>query len=256
MSGKAKFTIDDAFEDEGDDAVRSYGSTTESSALKGGTREECLVVRVEDDRTRRLRLPEDTLSKDSDSLIQCDGRKYDAKDGCWWKHPKVRDNWRVMLAALGLLVVGLGKLSSSRGAFEERVPISHPGLLVTGIVVQVLPQIGKHVRTGTVSCHAGICHRYGARNALPTGVIFCRPRIKSGSQVANKWCHRRTMPSNVAILAVGRKGFGEKGKRMPVSTRRLPYAVGICHMHLRCRATARITTGNGVTSWGGSPDHI
>lgn len=59
MSGKAKFTIDDAFEDEGDDAVRSYGSTTESSALKGGTREECLVVRVEDDRTRRLRLPED-----------------------------------------------------------------------------------------------------------------------------------------------------------------------------------------------------
>ncbi|CAN8016735.1 hypothetical protein HPB47_008888 [Ixodes persulcatus] len=161
MSGKAKFTIDDAFEDEGDDAVRSYGSTTESSALKGGTREECLVVRVEDDRTRRLRLPEDTLSKDSDSLIQCDGRKYDARDGCWWKHPKVRDNWRVMLAALGLLVVGLG-------------------LLVTGIVVQVLPQIGVQ---GLVFFIAGaICLIPGAYHLV---YAYCAVKGKRGYDFYN-----------------------------------------------------------------------
>lgn len=91
MSGRPKLNIDEAFETEEDDAVRSYGSTTESTPLKPkrgmSSEENTVVVRVEDPKDRgkfsRLKLPDDTLSKDSDSLIQCDPycRKYDAKDG-------------------------------------------------------------------------------------------------------------------------------------------------------------------------------
>ncbi|KAH7955441.1 hypothetical protein HPB52_000885 [Rhipicephalus sanguineus] len=122
MSGKSNFTIDDAFDPDDDDIVRTYGSTTESTPLKPRTQDmtatDSVVVRVEEpsrDRNScsnkplsRLKLPEDNLSKDSDSLIQCDPnfQKYDARDG-WWTHPKVRENWRVMLAAFGLLLTGL-----------------------------------------------------------------------------------------------------------------------------------------------------
>lgn len=153
MSVKDKFTIDDAFEAEGDDAVRLYGSTTESTALKRGSREEGLVVCVQDSSRR---LPDDALSKDSDSLIQSDGRKYDAKDGCWWRHPKVRDNWKVMLAAFALLVTGLG-------------------LLVTGVVVQVLPEIGVQ---GLVFFIAGaICLIPGAYHLV---YVYCAVKGKRG----------------------------------------------------------------------------
>ncbi|XP_077510493.1 uncharacterized protein LOC144121253 isoform X2 [Amblyomma americanum] len=122
MSGKPNFTIDDAFEPDDDDIVRTYGSTTESTPLKPRqdmTAPDSVAVRVEEPKDRnnrsgcgkplRLKLPEDNLSKDSDSLIQCDPNchKYDARDG-WWTHPKVRENWKVMLAAFGLLLTGLG----------------------------------------------------------------------------------------------------------------------------------------------------
>ncbi|KAH8039906.1 hypothetical protein HPB51_009162 [Rhipicephalus microplus] len=138
MSGKSNFTIDDAFDPDDDDIVRTYGSTTESTPLKPRQQQQAMtatdsvVVRVEEpskDRSSnkplsRLKLPEDNLSKDSDSLIQCDPnfQKYDARDG-WWTHPKVRENWKVMLAAFGLLLTGLG-------------------LIATGIVVQILPRVG------------------------------------------------------------------------------------------------------------------
>lgn len=42
---------------------------------------------------------------------------------CWWAHPKVRENWRVFVAAFGLLVLGTA-------------------LIAMGIVVCVLPEIG------------------------------------------------------------------------------------------------------------------
>ena len=42
---------------------------------------------------------------------------------CWWAHPKIRENWRVFVAAFGLLVIGTA-------------------LIVAGIVVCVLPEIG------------------------------------------------------------------------------------------------------------------
>ena len=28
----------------------------------------------------------------------------------WWKHPKVRENWKIVLASFALLVVGIGKI--------------------------------------------------------------------------------------------------------------------------------------------------
>ena len=42
---------------------------------------------------------------------------------CWWAHPKIRENWRVFLAASGLLVAGTA-------------------LIIVGTVVFVLPEIG------------------------------------------------------------------------------------------------------------------
>ncbi|KAL1428407.1 hypothetical protein MTO96_002786 [Rhipicephalus appendiculatus] len=165
MSGKSNFTIDDAFDPDDDDIVRTYGSTTESTPLKPRqqhdmTATDSVVVRVEEpskDRNScsnkplsRLKLPEDNLSKDSDSLIQCDPnfQKYDARDG-WWTHPKVRENWKVMLAAFGLLLTGLG-------------------LIATGIVVQILPRVGVQ---GLVFFIAGaICFIPGAYHVV---YVYC-----------------------------------------------------------------------------------
>lgn len=42
---------------------------------------------------------------------------------CWWSHPKIRENWRVFVAAFGLLILGTA-------------------LIAMGIVVCVLPEIG------------------------------------------------------------------------------------------------------------------
>ncbi|XP_050025093.1 transmembrane protein 134 isoform X2 [Dermacentor andersoni] len=163
MSGKSNFTIDDAFDPDDDDIVRTYGSTTESTPLKPRqdmTATDSVAVRVEEPRDRnnrsscskplRLKLPEENLSKDSDSLIQCDQsfQKYDARDG-WWTHPKVRENWRVMLAAFGLLLAGLG-------------------LIATGIVVQILPRVGVQ---GLVFFIAGaICFIPGAYHVV---YVYC-----------------------------------------------------------------------------------
>jgi len=53
-----------------------------------------------------------TISKDSDSLIaespDDDSEGFDPTMP-WWKHPKVRDNWKMVLAALALFLIGLGK---------------------------------------------------------------------------------------------------------------------------------------------------
>lgn len=43
---------------------------------------------------------------------------------CWWTHPKVRENWRVFVAAFGLLVLG-------------------SALIVIGVVICFLPDIGS-----------------------------------------------------------------------------------------------------------------
>jgi hypothetical protein len=49
-------------------------------------------------------------SRDSDSLIQ-DGGFYtgifDPTQSCW-THPKIKENWKMVLAAVVLLIVGIG----------------------------------------------------------------------------------------------------------------------------------------------------
>lgn len=51
---------------------------------------------------------DDTTSRDSDSLIQeyIDIPPTDLYPHCW-NHPKIRENWRTVLAAVTLLVIGI-----------------------------------------------------------------------------------------------------------------------------------------------------
>lgn len=53
-------------------------------------------------------------SRDSDSLIQdCyDSSSLDYFDRACWRHPKVRENWRMVLAAVTLLIIGVGLLAT------------------------------------------------------------------------------------------------------------------------------------------------
>jgi hypothetical protein len=49
-------------------------------------------------------------SRDSDSLIQDGGfytGMFDPTQSCW-THPKIRENWKMVLAAVVLLIVGIG----------------------------------------------------------------------------------------------------------------------------------------------------
>jgi hypothetical protein len=58
----------------------------------------------------RFKTSDDATSRDSDSLIQ-DGGFYtgmvDPTQSCW-RHPKFRENWKMVLAAVVLLIMGTG----------------------------------------------------------------------------------------------------------------------------------------------------
>lgn len=57
-------------------------------------------------------MPNDT-SRDSDSLIQdyYDNGSEEYFGMSCWRHPKVRENWRMVLAAVTLLIIGVGLLA-------------------------------------------------------------------------------------------------------------------------------------------------
>uniref|UniRef100_A0A1B6E2C2 Transmembrane protein 134 n=1 Tax=Clastoptera arizonana TaxID=38151 RepID=A0A1B6E2C2_9HEMI len=128
-----RFSIDDAFEEEIDDIVKVYGSTTECSPLKPKQRnlitEDVVAGNINEpnsgSRITRLQFSDDTLSRDSDSLIH-DGifhnGFFDRSQACW-HHPKIKENWKMVIAAIILLIIGIG-------------------LLVTGIVVVFIPRTG------------------------------------------------------------------------------------------------------------------
>ena len=63
-----------------------------------------------------------TISKDSDSLItEGPENGYDPSMP-WWQHPKVRENWKMVLAAFSLLLIGLGTcclFTSSDYSFDK-----------------------------------------------------------------------------------------------------------------------------------------
>lgn len=104
-----RFSIHDAFEEETDEAIRVYGSTVISTPMHAKTRStDDVAIRVHHD-PRTLKYTDDTTSRDSDSLIQEYGSAVnnDTYTYCW-RHPKVRENWRTVLAAVTLLIVGTG----------------------------------------------------------------------------------------------------------------------------------------------------
>ncbi|XP_046445933.1 transmembrane protein 134-like isoform X2 [Daphnia pulex] len=71
-------------------------------------------------------MQDDTASKDSDSLIHESYQyspSYFDPDRIWWKHPRVKENWKVVATAFALVIIGLG-------------------LLVTGITVLIIPSGG------------------------------------------------------------------------------------------------------------------
>ncbi|XP_046682130.1 uncharacterized protein LOC124368795 [Homalodisca vitripennis] len=150
-----RFSIDDAFEEENDEAIKIYGSTTERSPLKPKNRsiasDESIIVQIDDANHRshstRLTFADDTLSRDSDSLIHDGGYHtgfFDPSQACW-HHPKIRENWKMVLAAVNLLIVGIG-------------------LLLTSIVVIFIPDTGLQ---GFVFFVAGsICFIPGAYHVV------------------------------------------------------------------------------------------
>lgn len=101
--GKQKrFSIDDAFEEETDEAIKVYGTAAASPA--GG--DACNGTKIQNG--HGFRFSNDT-ARDSDSLIQdCyEGAGQEYGRSCF-KHPKVRENWRMVLAATLLLLIGTG----------------------------------------------------------------------------------------------------------------------------------------------------
>lgn len=120
-----QFSIDDAFEEDNEEMIRVYGATTERSPLKPKNRNfvsDDVLVRIEEpERTPitippRLKFGDDTTSRDSDSLLQdggsCYSTKFDTSQSCW-HHPKVRENWKMVLAATMLLIIGIGLLTTA-----------------------------------------------------------------------------------------------------------------------------------------------
>ncbi|XP_042219645.1 transmembrane protein 134-like isoform X2 [Homarus americanus] len=111
-----KFTIEDAFEEDADDAIRIYGATNERSPLKPKAR--------------------DAISRDSDSLIPGDSSSSFSESPRWWfLHPKVREKWRIVAGAFTLLIMGIILLIT--GIVVEAVPLeslSGPVFIIAGLI--------------------------------------------------------------------------------------------------------------------------
>ncbi|KAK9751637.1 Transmembrane protein [Popillia japonica] len=105
-----RFSIDDAFEEETDEAIKVYGATTTRSPVSPNsiTNGDCASIRIDS-------------SRDSDSLIQdyYDGASQENLHRSCFRHPKVRENWRMVLAATTLLFIGIGLLATGTMALAE-----------------------------------------------------------------------------------------------------------------------------------------
>ncbi|KAL5292283.1 TMEM134 family protein [Megaselia abdita] len=103
-----RFSIHDAFEEETDEAIKVYGSTVVSTPMRAKTRADDVTISIHDPSKGNYKY-DDTTSRDSDSLIQEYGNisSEDETTTSCWRHPKVRENWRTVLAAVTLLLVGI-----------------------------------------------------------------------------------------------------------------------------------------------------
>ncbi|XP_071542483.1 transmembrane protein 134 isoform X1 [Panulirus ornatus] len=145
-----KFSIEDAFEEDADDAIRLYGATNERSPLKPKNRDENVgtedvAIRVEDPLSGvgaasgvkgLLTVPDvDAISRDSDSLIPGDTCSFSESPRWWFLHPKVREKWRIVAGAFFLLIMGIILLST--GIVVEAVPLeslSGPVFIIAGLI--------------------------------------------------------------------------------------------------------------------------
>lgn len=93
---------------------------------------------------------DDTTSRDSDSLIQeyINVPPTDLYTHCW-NHPKIRENWRTVLAAVTLLIIGI--ILVTMGIFSIANPANSSRGFVfllagKGISVQKFNHIGASIR--------------------------------------------------------------------------------------------------------------
>ncbi|VVC40938.1 Hypothetical protein CINCED_3A001693 [Cinara cedri] len=110
MSYNKRFSIDDAFEDEPIDDVKVLESNLGNSPLQSpGQTKPTNYGGIEHESVTRTKKFEDTLSRDSDSLIY-NSTTYSNKKYWCWHHPQIQENWRIVLAAVILLIIGTSNI--------------------------------------------------------------------------------------------------------------------------------------------------
>jgi len=153
---KTDFNIDDAFSESLDDKIRIYTTTSETApltdtileeppgfesstlSLSPGSPdvfEECANTQppilknkkiLQNPTLKALKAKEevDSTSQDSVSLIPNNPGYYEGPSPSkfWWKHPKIKQNWKMMLASLILVLLGTGLIITGIVAY------SHPNL--------------------------------------------------------------------------------------------------------------------------------
>jgi len=152
---KPDFNIDDAFSESLEDKIRIYTTTSETAPLtdtileeppgfesstlsltpgspdvfiEGGLAEPPILKKkiLQNPTLKVLKAKEDidSTSQDSVSLIQNNPGYYEgpAPSKFWWKHPKIKQNWKMVVAALILVFLGTGLLITGIVAY------SHPHL--------------------------------------------------------------------------------------------------------------------------------
>jgi hypothetical protein len=158
MAKRGGFTIDDAFEESEEDKIRLYNSESSPLQLVFSEEDEKNLERDEEDddvaegfqefqsrstnpiskpvksimknsillnpSLRGLKSRDDNASIDSNSLIQGQTTGYcsSSQDSYWWHHPKVRQNLKVVVAALILVILGAC-------------------LLLTGVIIYCFPSL-------------------------------------------------------------------------------------------------------------------
>ncbi|CAG9767706.1 unnamed protein product [Ceutorhynchus assimilis] len=117
-SKQQRFSIEDAFEEETDEAIKVYGTTSPTTPNGKLGQGDSISVTIENG--RGYKAVTDT-SRDSDSLIQdyyeCSSEE-NLHRSCF-THPKVRENWRMVLAATTLLIIGSGLLVTGTLTLSE-----------------------------------------------------------------------------------------------------------------------------------------
>jgi len=152
---KKDFSIDDAFSESAEDKIKLYPKSRESERLtltettiieepseytEYSPGEDTVFVSIPETKTapkpiiknkllnpslKALKTPEDSTSHDSNSLLPSTRQGYysgSSQDEYWWRHPKVRQNWKVVAASIVLIILGSGLLLTGIIAY------SHPEL--------------------------------------------------------------------------------------------------------------------------------